>query len=269
MRWFDGLETIEWNAFKDCVSLLSVNIPASIVEIDDHAFMNCPHLHNVAFSPHSDYMNYCHQSVIFPFHKLSHEVSEICAGRWDWHIHRLSFYHSRREVQAKEYNNPLEWLDDHKGELDPEELLEVDCLGMTALHVLACSGTHDLRLYRRIVDGYPDALTVQDYWGETPLGYAMLSGAPKDVLHYLLDMHKQMWGFFPFDFGKKIKSMALCKSAECIRGIIQAQRKYFPELVVNWQKIVNETMQSKENEHMYCKTPISVFQVLVEASAST
>jgi hypothetical protein len=73
-------------------------------------------------------------------------------------LHRLCFYYSRHEAQAKEYKyyDPLEWaiwLDDNKGELDPEEIFEVDCLRMTALHVLACSGMHDLRLYRRIVDG--------------------------------------------------------------------------------------------------------------------
>ena len=52
----------------------------------------------------------------------------------------MCFYHSRRDAQAKEYNNALEWLHDNEGELLMEEILEVDCLGMTALHVLACSG---------------------------------------------------------------------------------------------------------------------------------
>ncbi len=257
-----------------CISLLSINIPPSVLEIDEDAFKNCRLLRNVAISPETDLMEY----IPFPNPRMFPALSEslfyeVIGGSREWDcmpLHAFCFYHSRQEAQAKEYNsNPLEWLDENEGWMVSEDYSEVDGLGMTPLHILACSGTHDIRLYHRIFDVCPDALTVKDKWGETPLGYALLSGAPKDVLHFLLKMHKQTWGIFPFDFGKKIKHLALCKSAECIRGIIQAQRTYFPELEVNWHQIVNKSMQSESNESIYCKTPISVFRVLVEASVSS
>ena len=122
-----------------------------MVEIDDHAFMNCPHLHNIAFSPDSNYYDYCHESLNFPFHKLSHADGEIYAGRFEWHRIRTDcvFTIPITKLKPRNTNTTIPW----NGLLDPEEIFEVDCLGMTALHVLACSGMHDLHLYRRIVDG--------------------------------------------------------------------------------------------------------------------
>lgn len=156
----------------------------------------------------------------------------------------------------------------NKEKFSSKDYTEPDCLGMvTPLHIVACSGTHGINFYRQIVDDCPDAMISTDIWGETPLGYAMLSRAPNDVIHYFFEMHKQKWGELPFDFGKKIKILALCKSAEFIRQIIQAQRTYFSELVVNWQEIVDEFMIFNKYKSVFQKIPISMFRVLAEASA--
>ena len=39
---------------------------------------------------------------------------------------------------------------------------EQDCLGMTPLHILACSSIHNLELYRLIVENYPANLITED-----------------------------------------------------------------------------------------------------------
>ena len=46
-----------------------------------------------------------------------------------------------------------------------------DCLGMTPLHILACSSVHNLELYRLIVEMYPANLITEDRWGVVPLLY--------------------------------------------------------------------------------------------------
>ena len=58
-----------------------------------------------------------------------------------------------------------------RSKLDPTGNQQ-DCLGMTPLHILACSSVHDLELYRLIVENYPTNLITEDRWGALPLLYA-------------------------------------------------------------------------------------------------
>jgi len=51
--------------------------------------------------------------------------------------------------------------------------LQQDCLGMTPLHILACSTAQCLDLYQLMVDYYPENLIVEDSWGAIPLLYAL------------------------------------------------------------------------------------------------
>ena len=48
-----------------------------------------------------------------------------------------------------------------------------DCLGMTPLHILACSTKHHLELYKLMVEKYPETLITKDKWGDIPLLYAL------------------------------------------------------------------------------------------------
>ena len=54
------------------------------------------------------------------------------------------------------------------GELDPTGLQQ-DCLGMTPLHILACSTVQCLEQYQLMIDKYPANLIVEDAWGAVPL----------------------------------------------------------------------------------------------------
>ena len=275
MHLSDGLLWIEKDAFKECLSLLSINIPASVLHIHADAFRNCPHLHNVAISPHYEGVIYRddHLPAVFLEELFPASYFQV-AGRWneyDVSLHALCFFHTRQGAEAIQYNNPMKWMDEHTGELSLEDYSEQDHLSMTPLHVLACSGTHDINLYRRIIDCCPDAMIATDNWGETPLEYVMLSAAPMDILHFFFNMHKQEWGVLPLDFGDMInRLLKLYKSAEFIRQCIQAQRTYFPEIEVNWQAIVNDSMIPFDKyESVFRKTPITVFRVIVEASVSS
>ena len=43
-----------------------------------------------------------------------------------------------------------------------------DCLGMTPLHILLCS-YYDMRVLECMIEKCPDAVLIQDKWGEVPL----------------------------------------------------------------------------------------------------
>jgi hypothetical protein len=64
-----------------------------------------------------------------------------------------------------------------------------DCLGMTPLHILACSSVHDIELYRLIIENYPTNLITEDRWGALPLLYAFWGASPAEILQFLLESY--------------------------------------------------------------------------------
>jgi hypothetical protein len=67
-----------------------------------------------------------------------------------------------------------------------------DCLGMTPLHILACSSVHDLDVYRLIVEKYPANLITEDRWGALPLLYAFWGAAPAEIIGFLLESYQAL-----------------------------------------------------------------------------
>ena len=88
----------------------------------------------------------------------------------------------------------LEMLKEEVNKHVTTEMIHQDCLGMTPLHIISCSGKHDINSYKFFVEKYPDDLITEDKWGETPITYAIFSEAPLDVLIFLLKTHCEKWG---------------------------------------------------------------------------
>jgi hypothetical protein len=76
-----------------------------------------------------------------------------------------------------------------RSKLDPTGNQQ-DCLGMTPLHIMACSSVHNLELYRLIVENYPTNLITEDRWGALPLLYAFWGAAPAAIIQFLLNSYK-------------------------------------------------------------------------------
>ena len=69
-----------------------------------------------------------------------------------------------------------------------------DCLGMTSLHILACSSVLNLELYRLIIENYPANLITEDRWGATPLLYAFWGAAPAEIIEFYWTMTVKTMG---------------------------------------------------------------------------
>ena len=50
VRFKEGLQTIEDEAFRDCSSLESITLPSTVTEIGIYAFYGCSNLREVAFN---------------------------------------------------------------------------------------------------------------------------------------------------------------------------------------------------------------------------
>ena len=186
-------------------------------------------------------------------------------------LHRFCFYHTHPTMG---YNDGIAWLDNYIRQTPPPaaeySATETDCLGMTPLHTLACSGVHhDTRLYQRIYNLNPDALKIQDEKGRTVVDYILLTQAPPEIFDFFLDSMRKKWGEFPFDFEELVfrlsrsrdDKITRCRGEELLRKLIQAQRTYFPDFEVGWSSLA-DTLR-------WCGCSIGVYRLLVEASLSS
>ena len=110
-----------------------------------------------------------------------------------------------------------------------------DCLGMTPLHILACSSLHDLELYRLIVEKYPTNLFTEDRWGATPLFYAFWGAAPAEIIKFLLENHQSLYPDHEFNWTLMVETMGRCDTPkERIENLLCAKQMHFPEQPIDW-----------------------------------
>lgn len=238
VRLRDGLLSICSKTFYGCKSLLTINIPSTVTSINEDAFSECNFLRNVFISPSSTLGQAEYEAAFGSIADLGCTYDMLRSRFDDLPVHRLCFHHAH---QTLEYNNIYELLKEMV-RYRRTNGAKLDCLGMTPLHVLACSGTHDLRLYRCLIDNFPRAMITKDKWGEPPLVYVLLSEPPMEIIHYFFEMYWRKWGKLPIDFGEMIKSLAKCKSKEYLNFTIKAQRTYFPNLKVDWPGILADVL---------------------------
>lgn len=176
----EGLQTIGSQAFSWCKSLLNLHVPATVTVIEDGAFEHCSLLRNITSSP-SSVLDQVHFEQVFTTFAEVDCTFDMLRNRFnDLPLHKLCSVLSRRTLVC---HDELRYLLDNF-ELPPGYGFPVDCLGMTPLHILACSGNHHIQLYRSYLERFPEAMLVKDKWGEAPLGYIILSHAPKEIIRY-------------------------------------------------------------------------------------
>ncbi|KAL3770443.1 hypothetical protein ACHAWU_009994 [Discostella pseudostelligera] len=239
IQFFEGLRDILEGAFYDCMSLMHINIPSTVHSIESEAFKHCSLLRNVAISPSSTLGDEAFLESFQTFQDIDCKFDMIKSRFDDLPLHKACFDHSHQLMESINRGSSADFL-------------KADCLGMTPLHVLACSGMHDLELYRRIYEICPRALFARDKWGDLPLAYIILSEAPKEVLHFFLEMHRRNARTILLDFSVMINRLAKFTSGKYMRQAIQAQRICFPDLEVEWDSIgagILRDFQEQNNQH--------------------
>jgi hypothetical protein len=116
-----------------------------------------------------------------------------------------------------------------------------DCLGMTPLHILACSSVHDIELYLVIVENYPTNLITKDRWGALPLLYAFWGAAPAEIIQFLLDSYQSLYAEQMFDWTMMVETMGRCDTPkECIQNILYVKQMIRPEQPIDWDHLLDE-----------------------------
>jgi hypothetical protein len=131
-------------------------MPESVTEIEDFALAYCHCLRNVAFPPNADISD----DILLEATDLlqlfgSADMIRNLKNRFD----ELPI-HSSVYIQSY-HQGALQRLITTGNELDPRGN-QRDCLGMTPLHILACSYVHNLEVYHLIIEKYPTNLITVD-----------------------------------------------------------------------------------------------------------
>ena len=249
------VQRIDAQAFSFCDRLLSLEAPETIQAILLQAFFCCHRLRNFAIPSSSteigsEVFHYCEDlQKIFPEDPKG--LIAALRSRFDGlPIHKHCYYHSYQSVE-RTITSLMEAIE--SGGPFPLQ----DCLGMTSLHILVLSTKQNFELCRPLVEKFPECLITTDKWGELPIYYACMVGAPVEFVKFLLESHK---AYFPeFDFIRVImivhEEMGYT-TLENARLVLEFQKTHFPKQKVDFQALLEG--KSKED------TTLEILQLLVE-----
>ena len=239
----DSVDKLGENAFSDCTMIQSFHMPPQVTEVDlssfddtriislelptctksirgkrNHPFFSrtgLESLRNVAFPLDCslDYgiLDRCPDlQRAFSGEEDNSVVAEALEHRFDdLPIHKICYYQSYHDSQTVLTNLRREintWNTKFPGQLNVTGKQQ-DCLGMSPLHILACSTKHDIAMFRLLVDKYPGTLIMKDKWGDIPLLYALWCNAPADIMSFLVESYKSIYPEYVFDWAGMVTTL--------------------------------------------------------------
>ena len=219
----ENIREIQWEAFGNCYSLRNVAIPPNAVVVE-RSFLGCTDLKHI-FGTSAQIIN-----------ALKHRFDGLP-------IHKMIYYQSYNNLTSDQLNNAAdlkcEQLRALRSILDPTGKQQ-DCLGMTPLHILACSTVQDIQIYRLLVDKYPENLIAEDEWGAPPLLYAVWGNAPNEIVQYLVERYQSLYSNYEFDWTMMVITLAkVSKSAwNMLLSFVDLQKKSFPNQCIDWDVVL-------------------------------
>lgn len=139
--------------FTSCTFLFSVELPANSWRHDSGTFCKCRSLRNIAFPPDielllddpatsdpSETVDLSHNMDLRQLFDSEGQIQLALKHRFDeLPIHKILYYHSYNSIEGT--------VENLTSVIDRQSGRERDCLGMTPLHILACSTKQDRILY--------------------------------------------------------------------------------------------------------------------------
>jgi hypothetical protein len=230
--------------------MFSLEIPQNLVEIEKWAFVDCCSLRNAAFPPNAVIGNnvFMYLNTNTDLQLLFGSIVEIIRmlkHRFDGlPIHGIVYYQSYNRGVL---HTLLAAVDMRSGQrrtlrskLDPTGNQQ-DCVGMTPLHILACSSVHDLEVYRVIIERYPANLITEDRWGALPLLYAFWGAAPAEIIQFLLESYQTLYPGHVFNWTNMVETIGRTDTPkERIEYMLHVRQMHFPEQPLDWEYLLNE-----------------------------
>ena len=242
--------TIEARMFFNCSSMFSAELPETITQVvegrNGGVFDNCRSLRNVALPPQAIvYVNtFLKCTDLLQLFGSQAQMINALKHRFDnLPIHKMIYYHSYNNLTSEQLNNAIKNISSSQtgshGNLNPAGNQQ-DCLGMTPLHILACSSVHHLELYQVLIEKYPENLVAKDRWGTLPLFYAVWGNAPSEIVQFLIESYKSIYPNYEFNWTKFVETLGKrCAPESSIQSLLDLQKASFPAQKIDWNEILN------------------------------
>ena len=244
--------TISVRMLGNCPRIFSLELPEIIIRVEQYAFGHCRSLRNISLASntvvdvHDMYHAFVYCTDLLQIFDTVEEIVNALKIRFDkFPIHGKMYYLSYyNQTTMEELLNAITIGDN--GELDPTGLQQ-DCLGMTPLHILACSTVHSLEPYQLIVDKYPANLIVEDAWGAVPLLYAIWGDVPTKIVQFLVNSYQSLYPDHAFDWNSMIITMGRANAPEgVIRNLLNTQPTLSPGYNIDWDQVLGVLAEETE-----------------------
>ncbi|EJK47416.1 hypothetical protein THAOC_33865 [Thalassiosira oceanica] len=167
-------------------SLLRMNIPRSSEPDGKALFLPGRFISNLSITPNSTMAEDVYIKTFGEFNDKGCTLNRMKSRFKQLPLHEICFDYSNQHTEVT-FEQVRECLGDNV-----EALLEKDCIGMTPLHIVACSTNHDIRLFQLLISRCHGALMDRDIFGRTALDYALLSDASEEVFYLLFEPFVKM-----------------------------------------------------------------------------
>jgi len=295
----DTIESIEDRAFKNCnltnflmpssigndvdisivgrnTSLVSLELSETVEQLLDYhdstEEQTVLNVRNIAVPPaceiHIDLLKTgTDLGVAFPDRNIDRMIEALQQRFDDLPIHKICYYQSyNSNFTSDQLNNSTEIkISQRRSKINPTGKRQ-DCLGMTPLHILACSTKPTIEMFRLLIDKYPETLIMEDKWGEIPIMYVIWCNAPTEVLELLVASYKSLYPEYEFDWSGMLLTLAKRNVPLAnIQKLITTQQKSFPDQEYDMQQVTTELARFDAIKAYLCKpyTPIETFIYLL------
>ena len=212
------IENYSGEMFHICLSLRNIVIPLGM-DVSENDFMFCLNLYDVFGTKEHGINKEMKDGAI---DALKHRFDKLP-------IHKMMYYQSYQPVTAGQLISAITILDVGKQ----------DCLGMTPLHILACSSIQHLSLYIILVTKYPESLITKDKWGDVPLLYALWGNVPDEIINFLVEGYKSIYPNHVFNWNEMIETLGTANAPSIvIQNLVDLQKQSFPEQSIAWDQVL-------------------------------
>ena len=275
MRIPPGVTTINRHLFYACKRMNSLELPEGISRIKNYAFMDCSTLRNVAIPPNAgrgglECFDGC--TDLFELFGTNKAVKDALKKRFrGLHLNRICYFSSYYDTQTTICNiRSLQMADGEKNGSYSNRIRDRDCLGMTPLHILACSSHTNMDLYIFFLDEFKERCrmytTTEDRWGCLPFFYALLnnsdnSESSRQVRTFFLDCLTKFAPKYIFNVRHLVESLCRCgASLDALKFIFDMHHHpMFPHESVDWDQFVEELASSSHAK----RVPVELFRYLI------
>jgi len=261
--------TLSKQVFSGCQSSFSVEISERIGKVGVCTFEGCVSLRNIAFSSNAQVwynaldrctdLQHLHLTDPVLINSLKHRFDNLP-------IHKMIYYQSYNNITRDKLNDAIDIrYSKRRSKLDPTGGQQ-DFLGMTPLHILACSTVQNIELYKVLIEKYSQNLIAKDRWGAIPLLYAVWGNAPGEIVQFLVESYKSNHPNNELNWTDMVKTLGGANvPLEEMKSLLVLKQESFPEQSIDWKQVIDE-LTKRDRFHYAFKVSEKVFRYVVKYS---